>query len=58
MFVSFSFFDTSGRNMGAMMVMETDHETAWHTWDYRWCRVIDCGALLASMVAKESVALA
>jgi hypothetical protein len=46
------------RNMGAMMVMETDHETAWHTWDYRWCRVIDCGALLASMVAKERVALA
>jgi hypothetical protein len=46
------------RNMGAMMVMETDHETARYALDYRWCRVIDCGALLASMVAKECAALA
>jgi len=45
------------RNMGAMMVMETDHETAQYAWDYR-CRVIDCSALLASMVAKECAALA
>src|SRR4051794_31240578 len=22
-----------------------DHETAQYAWDYRWCRVIDCGAL-------------
>jgi hypothetical protein len=37
--------------------METDHETAQYAWDYRWCRVIDCGALLASMVAKECAAV-
>ena len=39
--------------MAAMMVMETDHETASYARDYRWCRVIDCGALLAAMVAQE-----
>jgi len=44
--------------MGAMMVMETDHETASYARDYRWCRVIDCGAVLASMVAQECGALA
>jgi hypothetical protein len=44
--------------MGAMMVMESDHETASYARDYRWCRVIDCGAVLASMVAQECAALA
>src|SRR4026208_2615648 len=44
--------------MGAMMVMETDHETASYARDYRWCRVIDCGAVLASMADKECAALA
>src|SRR6516225_9082315 len=39
--------------MGAMMVMETDREKAQHAWDYRWCRVTDCGALLAAMVARK-----
>jgi len=44
--------------MGAMMVMETDHETASYARDYRWGRVVDCDALLASMVAKECGAIA
>src|SRR6516164_3436297 len=36
----------------------SDHEKARYTWDYRWGRNVDCGAPLASMVAKESVAIA
>jgi hypothetical protein len=39
------------------IIMETDHEKAQRAWDYRWSRVIDCGALLASMVAKECGAI-
>src|SRR6516165_7209929 len=30
-----------------------DHEKAQYAWDRRWCRVISCGALLASMVPRE-----
>src|SRR6516225_8466254 len=30
-----------------------DHEKAQYAWDRRWCRVIGCGALLASMVPRE-----
>ena len=37
--------------------METDHEKAQYARDYRWSRVVDCDALLASMVAKECGAL-
>jgi hypothetical protein len=36
----------------------TDHEKARYAWDYRWGRNIDCGAALASMVAKECDAIA
>src|SRR6516164_5485209 len=36
----------------------TDHEKARYAWDYRWSRNIDCGAALASMVAKECDAIA
>ena len=35
------------------IIMETNHEEAQYAWDYRWSRVIDCGALLASMVARK-----
>jgi len=38
-------------------IMETDHEKAQYAWDYRWCSVIDCGALLSSMVAEECGAI-
>jgi len=31
----------------------TDHEKAQHRWNSRWSRVLDGGALLASMVAKS-----
>src|SRR6516164_4060697 len=31
----------------------TDHEEAQYAWDYQWCRVIDCGSLHTSMVAKQ-----
>ncbi len=41
----------------AIIVMETDHEKAQYAWDYRWSRIIDYRALLASMVAKECGAL-
>jgi hypothetical protein len=37
--------------------MEAIHEKTKYAWDYRWSRVIECGALLASMVAKEFGAL-
>jgi hypothetical protein len=33
--------------------MEIDHEKAQYAWDYRWRRIIDYGAFLASMVAEE-----
>src|SRR6266446_5097366 len=36
----------------------SDHEKARDTWDYRWGRNTDCGAPLASMVAKECGAIA
>src|SRR5262245_7842790 len=36
----------------------TDHEKARYAWGYRWGRNIDCGAPLASMVAKECGAIA
>jgi hypothetical protein len=31
----------------------TNHEKTRYAWDYWWGRNIDCGAPLASMVAKE-----
>jgi hypothetical protein len=39
--------------MGAMMVMETDHETAQYAGDYRWRRVIDFDALLFSLQGSQ-----
>jgi hypothetical protein len=33
-------------------VHEVHHEKGHYPWHYRWSSVIDCGALLASMVAK------
>jgi hypothetical protein len=42
----------------AIIVMENDHEKAQYAWDYRWSRVVDCDALLTSMVAKECGAVA
>jgi hypothetical protein len=44
-------------NMGALSLWRNDHEKAQYAWDYRWSRVIECDALLASMVAKECGAL-
>jgi hypothetical protein len=44
-------------NMGAISLWRNDHEKAQYAWDYRWSRVIECDALLASMVAKECGAL-
>ena len=37
--------------------METDHEKDQYARDYRWSRVVDCDAPLASVVAKECGAL-
>jgi hypothetical protein len=34
------------------IVRETDHEKARYAWNYRRCRLIDCGALFAAMVAR------
>jgi hypothetical protein len=34
------------------IIMETNHEEAQYAWDCRWSGVIDCDALLASMVAR------
>src|SRR6516225_5234491 len=42
---------------GRDIIMESHHEQAQCAWDYCWSRVIECGALLASMVAKECGAL-
>ena len=44
-------------DVGAIIIMEAIHEKTKYAWDYRWSRVIECGALLASMVAKECGAL-
>ena len=33
--------------------METDDEEGQYAWDCRWSRVIGCGALFASMVARK-----
>ena len=44
-------------NMGAISSWRNDHEKAQYPWDYRWSRVIECGALFASVVAKECGAL-
>ena len=33
--------------------METEHEEAQYSWDYRWSGVPDCGASLGSMVARK-----
>jgi len=33
--------------------METDHDKAHYAGDYWGCRIVDCGPLLTSMVAKE-----
>ena len=35
------------------ITMETDNEKAQHRWNSSWSRVLDCGALLTSVVAKE-----
>ena len=35
------------------IIMETDHEEAQYPCDCRWSGVIDCDALLASMVARK-----
>jgi hypothetical protein len=40
-------------NTGAIIIMETDHEKAQYAWDCRWSGVIDCGARIASMVARK-----
>jgi hypothetical protein len=45
------------RCLGRDIIMEGHHEQAQCAWDYRWSRVTECGALLASMVAKECGAL-
>jgi hypothetical protein len=42
---------------GWLRIIESHHEQAQCAWDYGWSRVIKCGALLASMVAKECGAL-
>jgi hypothetical protein len=42
-----------GLNTGAIIIMETDHEEAQYDWDCRWSGVIDCGARIASMVARK-----
>jgi hypothetical protein len=34
------------------IVRETDHEKARYAWNYRRCRLTDCGALFAPMVAR------
>jgi hypothetical protein len=39
------------------IIMESYHEKAQYAWDHCWSRVIECGALLASMVAKGCGAL-
>jgi len=44
-------------NKGAPNIMEADNEKAQYAWDHRWSRVIECDALLASMVAKKCGAL-
>src|SRR6516165_2326407 len=36
-------------NMDAISSWSNDHEKAQYPWDRRWCRVIGCGALLASV---------
>jgi hypothetical protein len=33
--------------------METDNEKAQHRWNSSWSRILDGGALLTSIVAKE-----
>src|SRR5215510_14114981 len=38
---------------GRDITWRNDHEKAQYAWDRRWCRVIGCGALLASMVPRE-----
>jgi len=40
-------------NAGRDIIMETNHEEAQYPWDCRWSGVIDCGARLASMVARK-----
>ena len=40
-------------NMGAISSRRNDHEKAQCAWDRGWCSVISCGALLASMVARD-----
>jgi hypothetical protein len=35
------------------LYMETEHEKAQCACDYRWRRVIGCGTLLASVVARK-----
>src|SRR5262245_2758507 len=34
-----------------LTVWSADHEKADCAWDYRWCRVVDCGSVLTSMAA-------
>src|SRR5262245_27184859 len=40
-------------NNGRDITWRNDHEKAQYAWDRRWCRVIGCGGLLASMVPRE-----
>jgi hypothetical protein len=40
----------------ARVIMETDHEKGQYARDYRWSRVADCDAPLASMVSKGCIA--
>src|SRR5215831_9922458 len=41
---------------GRDIIMESHHEQAQRAWDYRWSRVTECGALLASR-SQKNVAL-
>jgi hypothetical protein len=38
--------------LGRVLSRETDHEEARYAWNYRRCRITDCGALFAAMVAR------
>src|SRR5215831_8193779 len=38
---------------GRDITWRNDHEKTQYAWDRRWCRVIGCGAPLASKVARD-----
>ena len=46
-----------GRTGLTSISMETDDEKVQCAWNYRWSRVADCDAPLASMVAKDCGAI-